>query len=464
MSYDPRFDAPAPIYPEPRNTTGGLFIGFLFGAGMLIAAAAYVFPVLHKQWNDADITQKVRMREAEARAEADIEFRKAEARLKAEAQAAGVKLAKLDITPNAFKSVAEKTGPAVVNITNLIVDNQLMGKASEGSGVIYKIEKDSDGLPVGYIVTNSHVVRNMKTNRQYDVADRLAINFASGRMIFVDGSAIYHDPLIDIAVIKFDAADFEHLVAAEWGDSSTCSVGDWVVAIGSPFGLKQSVTAGIISAKGRTELRKQVETEVLQTDAAINMGNSGGPLLDMKGRVIGINVAIATQNNGGGSNGVGFSIPSNTAKEVVETLLKPPHKIMRGFLGINIGELNDPRLGAKAGVEGGAVVVFVRPGSAADKAGLKANDLVIRLKAKNKEIAIRSGEELRQNIRDLRTGDVIQLEVLRGVGGRPANILKLNLDVTLGELPEDADQPDQFFKQFDPQRPQQQLPGRPRNR
>lgn len=236
------------------------------------------------------------------------------------------------------------------------------------------------------------------------------------------------------------------------------------MAIGSPFGLKQSVTAGIISAKGRTELRKQVETEVLQTDAAINMGNSGGPLLDMKGRVIGINVAIATQNNGGGSNGVGFSIPSNTAKEVVETLLKPPHKIMRGFLGINIGELNDPRLGAKAGVDGGAVVVFVRPGSAADKAGLRANDLVIRLKSKDKELAIRTGEELRQNIRDLRTGDVIQLELLRGVGGRPANVEKLNLDVTLGELREDLEQPDQFIRPFDPQRPPQQQQGRPRNR
>src|SRR5437868_8239965 len=114
MSYDPRFDAPAPIYPEPRNTSGGMFIGFLFGAGMLIAAAAYMFPVLHKQWNDADVTQKVRLREAEARAEADVEFRKTEARLKAEAEAAGIKLAKLDIAPNGFKAVSERTGPAVV--------------------------------------------------------------------------------------------------------------------------------------------------------------------------------------------------------------------------------------------------------------------------------------------------------------------------------------------------------------
>lgn len=465
MSYDPRFDAPAPIYPEPRNTTGGLFIGFLFGAGMLIAAAAYVFPVLHKQWNDADVTQKVRMREAEARAEADVEFRKTEARLKAEAEAAGVRLAKLDIAPNGFKAVAERTGPAVVNISSLLNVPQGLVKSGEGSGVIYKIEKDVDGLPVGYIVTNSHVIHKANSNNQYEVTDRVVINFASGRTIFVDGSAIYHDPLIDIAVIKFDAADFEHLVAAEWGDSNACSVGDWVVAIGSPFGLKQSVTAGIISAKGRTELRQKVETEVLQTDAAINVGNSGGPLLDMKGRVIGINVAIVTQNNGGGSSGVGFSIPSNTAKEVIETLLKPPHKIQRGYLGIRIGDLIDPRLGAKAGVDGGAVVTTVTPGSAAERGGLQVNDLVIRLKVKDKEIPIHSGEELRQNIRDLRAGDNIQLELMRGVGGRAANIERHELKITLGELPQlDMEQqPDQFFRPFDPQRPQQQQ-GRPRNR
>ena len=97
MSYDPRFDAPAPVYPEPRSTTGGMFIGFLFGAGMLIAASAYLFPVLHKQWNDNDIALKVKTREAEARAEADLEFRKTEARLKAEANAATEKLAKFDI-------------------------------------------------------------------------------------------------------------------------------------------------------------------------------------------------------------------------------------------------------------------------------------------------------------------------------------------------------------------------------
>lgn len=465
MSYDPRFDAPAPIYPEPRSNTGGMFIGFLFGAGMLIAASAYLFPVLHKQWNDADITQKVRMREAEARAEAEVEFRKAEARLKAEAQAAGIKLANLDIAPTAFKAVASKAGPAVVNITSLLKVPQGMTKSGEGSGVIYKIDKDPDGLPSGYIVTNSHVIHKANSNSPYDVTDRVAINFASGRTIIVEGNAIYHDPLVDIAVIKFDAGDFDHLVTAEWGDSNNCSVGDVVVAIGSPFGLKQSVTTGIISAKGRTELRQKVETEVLQTDAAINVGNSGGPLLDLKGRVIGINVAIATQNGMGGSNGVGFSIPSNTAKEVVEVLLKPPHKIRRGFLGIRIGDLIDPRLGAKAGVDGGAVVASVNRGSAAEKGGLKTDDLVIRLKVKDKEIPIRSGDELRQNIRDLRSGDKIELEVLRGVGGRAANIEKVNLVVTLDELPQlDLEQqPDQFFNPNNQQKiPQQQ--GRPRNR
>lgn len=431
MSYDPRFDSPAPAYPEPRFSSGGLFIGFLFGAGMLIAAGAYLFPVLHKQWSDAEITQMVRMREASARVEAEAEYRKTEARLKAEAQVAGTKLAKLDIAPTAFGAVAQKSGPAVVNISNYLMINQGITKAGEGAGVLYKIEKDSDGLPAGYVITNSHVIHKANSPSVYDIADRIGINFSSGRTVYVDSGAIYHDPFYDLAVIKFDAADFDNLVVAEWGDSNACSVGDWVVAIGSPFGLKQSVTTGIISGKGRTELR-QVETDVLQTDAAINPGNSGGPLLDIKGRVIGINVAIATQN--GGSNGVGFSIPSNTAKEVVETLLKPPHKILRGYLGVRIGDI-DPRQVSRAGVDGGALIAAVTKNSVAEKADIQAGDVIIRYRAKDKEVTIHSGDELRHHIRELKPGDTVVFEVLRGLVTRAAKLEKLNIEVTLDELP-----------------------------
>lgn len=451
MSYDPRFDAPAPVYPEPRSTTGGMFIGFLFGAGMLIAASAYLFPVLHKQWNDNDIALKVKTREAEARAEADLEFRKTEARLKAEANAASEKLAKFDIAPTTFSAVAQKAGPAVVNISNILYRNNAMFKAGEGSGVVYKIEKDSDGLPVGYIVTNSHVIHKPDSGNLYDVTDRVGINFSSGRTIFVESTGIYHDPFFDLAVIKFDAADFDNLVVAEWGDSNAAKVGDWVVAIGSPFGLKQSVTSGIISGKGRTELR-QVETEVLQTDAAINVGNSGGPLLDLKGRVIGINTAIATQN--GGSNGVGFSIPSNAAKEIIETLLQPPHKIRRGYLGVRMTQLNDPRLLNKGGIEGGALIVEVKNGEPADKAGLLVNDVVIRFIHNDKKQVVNTDDELRKGIQRLKPGDKVTLEVIRGILGRAANLERINVEITLGELPQLnlADQPDQFVPRNPPLR------------
>lgn len=458
MSYDPRIDSGVPAYPEPRSNSGGMFIGFLFGAGMLIAAGAYLFPVLHKQWNEADITEKVRLREAEARAEADLEFRKTEARLKAEAIGAGEKLAKLEIAPTAFHAVAQKAGPAVVNITNILFMNQGMAKASEGSGVVYKIEKDADGLPVGYIVTNSHVIHKPNSTNPYDVTDRLELKFASGRTVYVDSANIYHDPFYDLAVIKFDAADFEHLTVAEWGNSDLCTVGDWVVAIGSPFGLKQSVTSGIISAKGRSELRQQVETEVLQTDAAINMGNSGGPLLDLKGRVIGINVAIATQNGNMGSNGVGFSIPSNTAKQVVEELLVPPHEVKRGYLGVRSGAI-DPRLASRAGVDGGALVSEVKSGSPAESAGIQLNDLIIGIQVRGKLQSIRSPDELRQLIRDMKPDDKIVVEVMRGLAGRGNNIVKENLTVTLSKLPnlELQQQPDQFFNPFRQPQP------RPRN-
>jgi S1-C subfamily serine protease len=446
MSYDPRFDTNLPHYPEPRPAgNGGFFIGFLFGAGMLIAAGAYLFPVLHRQWNEADVAQKIKMREADAKAEAEVEFRKVEARMKAEGQAAGERLSKLEIAPTAFKAVAQKTGPAVVNIGSIMSMPNGMTKIGEGSGVLYRIDKDSDGLPVGYIVTNSHVIHKPGSQDPYAKTDRVSINFASGRTIYVDSDSIYHDPFFDLAVIRFDAADFENLVAAEWGDSDATSVGDWVVAIGSPFGLKQSVTSGIISGKGRSELRlQQLEVDVLQTDAAINQGNSGGPLLDIKGRVIGINTAIATQGGNSGSVGVGFAIPSNEAKRVVEELLKPPHIVIRGYLGVYSDNV-DPRIVTKAGVDGGALIMRLSPGSPAEEAGLQVNDLIITIKTKDKEIPIRSSDALRQYIRGLKPNDSITLEVIRGLGNR-GNLERLNKQVILKQLSKvDLNQmPDQF--------------------
>src|SRR5262249_29663773 len=153
--------------------------------------------------------------------------------------------------------------------------------------------------------------------------------------IEVDSKDIFLDPQTDLAVLQFDAGDLPHLVVAEFADSDKVEVGDWAVAIGSPFGLKQSVTAGIISAKGRQRvmssndaalngarrLRLLDDIEMVQTDAAINPGNSGGPLLDMKGRLIGINTFILSES--GGNQGVGFAIPGNLALQVLDALVKP---------------------------------------------------------------------------------------------------------------------------------------------
>jgi S1-C subfamily serine protease len=371
--------------------------------------------------------------------------------MKAEGQAAGERLSKLEIAPTAFKAVAQKSGPAVVNISNLMNTPQGMAKMGEGSGVLYRIDKDSDGLPVGYVVTNSHVIHKPNSNDPYAKTDRVSINFASGRTIYVESDSIYHDPFFDLAVIRFDAADFDNLLAAEWGDSDACSVGDWVVAIGSPFGLKQSVTTGIISGKGRSELRLQkLEVDVLQTDAAINQGNSGGPLLDIKGRVIGINTAIATQGGNSGSVGIGFAIPSNTAKMVIEELLKPPHEVKRGFLGVKSDNV-DPRIVTRAGIDGGAVIVEVTSGSPAEEAGLQVSDLIITIKTKDKDIPIRSSDALRQHIRGLKPNDTVTLEVIRGLGKR-GNIERLTKQVTLKQLPK-LD-PNQIPDQFIPRNPQ----------
>jgi S1-C subfamily serine protease len=457
-SFDPRFDGFPPDRPARGPGLGGLGLGFLIACAMMIAAGAYLFPVLHKQWNDAEFKE----REIIARAEADALFRKREAELKAMAQAAGEHLTKVEAAPSTFRLVAEKAGPAVVNITNYVFVNNGLQPTLEGSGVLWKLEDDADGLKAGYVITNSHVVRG--PNRSPEVTDRLGITFASGRTVYVEGKSgnIYHDPLFDLAVIKVDVSDLDHLVTADFADSDNVAVGDWVLAIGSPFGLKQSVTQGIISAKGRTELHDLIQAEVLQTDAAINQGNSGGPLIDMQGRVVGINVAIATLS--GGSNGIGFAIPSNKAKEVLETLLRPPHRIIRGYLGVQPMDL-DRRAALRINVDGGAVIAGVQQGTPADAAGLAPGDIIIAGRYQGKRRNITSAADLRAFIREVKPDEKVDLEVVRGLGQRGRQPERITFEVTVAELDFQAMQSNQPRPDNPRQFPQRgQPPGQPQRR
>ncbi|MBN1909381.1 MAG: trypsin-like peptidase domain-containing protein [Pirellulales bacterium] len=228
----------------------------------------------------------------------------------------------------------------------------------EGSGVI--VEKS------GYIVTNFHVVKG---------AVQVTVKLSNGRSI-EDVEVIGVDPPSDVAVLKI--ADGE-LMTAPWGDSDELEVGEAVLAVGSPFGLERTVTSGIISAKGRQGIvpnlgNREFNQEFLQTDAAVNPGNSGGPLVNIRGEVVGINTAIHGQTY----QGISFAIPSNLVRDIFERL-KTEGKIIRGWLGVQISDL-DKRLVEKLKLPGskGALVLSVVAGSPAQKAGVQPGDVIVK--------------------------------------------------------------------------------------
>jgi serine protease Do len=240
------------------------------------------------------------------------------------------------------------------------------------------------------------------------------------------------DAITDLAIIRLPAdlpaaLKEEAQNVATFADSDKdVQVGDWALAMGSPLGLRQTVTQGIISAKGRL-LSMLDLVELFQTDAAINPGNSGGPLFDQRGRVVGINVAIASDN--GGNQGIGFAIPSNTVKKIAEQLLTKG-EVPRGYLGVAMDELPVPEAKALNIEDGGVVVRNVVKGEAADKAGVKVGDIILRI---NKDALSRLQpiRHFRQLIVDVEPGHEITLEVMRGeerrqltvtIGRRPANL------------------------------------------
>ena len=255
-----------------------------------------------------------------------------------------------------------------------------------GSGVIV----DSNG----YILTNNHVVEK---------ADRIQVTL-SGTTTKYDAKLIGSDVDTDLAVIKIDA--HRPLTAAKIGNSDSVQVGDWAVAIGSPFGLQATVTAGIISAKNRDfgDSSHQFQ-KFLQTDAAINPGNSGGPLLAINGDVIGINTAIVSGS--GGYQGVGFALPINTAAKVYNSIIKTG-KVTRGAIGVQFSE-EKAELFSVYGAKDGVFVRAVTPGQPADKAGIRAEDIIIAIDDK----PVKDGQELVNRISDTPIGSQAKITVLR---------------------------------------------------
>jgi serine protease Do len=272
-------------------------------------------------------------------------------------------------------------------------DNGPIRERSLGSGVIVD--------PKGYIVTNRHVVEK---------ADRVRVRFQDDPPnVQHEAKVIGTDSETDLAVIKVDMD--RTLPAAKMGNSDSMEVGDWVLAVGSPFGLSETVTAGIVSAKGRDIVPGRQFQTFIQTDAAINPGNSGGPLVNMNGEVIGINTAILSETNA--YAGVGFALPSKTVVDVYNQLTGPEHRVARGSIGITFAGQDNPVIARVYGAGSGIVIGSVVPGSPADQAGLKTGDTITAVDGKK----VTKGAELVSDIASRKPGSKVTLSFLRN--GKP---------------------------------------------
>jgi serine protease Do len=269
---------------------------------------------------------------------------------------------------------------------------------SLGSGVIVD--------PKGYIITNRHVVEK---------ADRIRVRFEDDPPgVQHDAKVIGTDQETDLAVIKVDAD--RPLPAAKMGNSDGMQVGDWVLAIGSPFGQAGTVTAGIVSAKGRDIVPDRQFQTFIQTDAAINPGNSGGPLVNMNGEVIGINTAILSETNA--YAGIGFALPSKTVVDVYNQLTGPEHKVSRGSIGIMFDRIENPAIARVYGSGSGVTVSSVVPGSPADQAGMKVGDTIVSVDGKK----VAKGDELVADIAARKPGSKVVLGFLRNGKSQEATV------------------------------------------
>ncbi len=260
------------------------------------------------------------------------------------------------------------------------------GRVQQGQGTGFVVSED------GYILTNHHVV---------DQADEITVRFGGEDYT---AEHVGSDPKTDLAVLKIDA---EGLVPLTFGDSDDLRVGQWVVAIGNPFGLESTITAGIVSAKGRSRVGLAEYEDFIQTDAAINPGNSGGPLVDLRGDVIGVNTAIFSRS--GGYMGIGFAIPSKLARLVMDSLITDG-RVVRGFLGVTIQDL-DEGMAESFGYDStdGALVGDVTDGGPGDQGGIEPGDIITRFNGKPTE----SVDRLRFEVAAVKPGTEVPVEVFR---------------------------------------------------
>lgn len=316
----------------------------------------------------------------------------------------------LDAYSRAVIGAVERAGPAVVSVSVARRAPERFRRRGldefhgAGSGVII--------TPDGYVLTNSHVVRG---------SDRIEVRLQDGRTL--DAQVVGDDPHTDLAVVRLSEAG---LPRAELGDSSQLRVGQLVVAIGNPLGFQATVTTGVVSALGRS-LRAQsgrLIENIIQTDAPLNPGNSGGPLTDFRGQVVGINTAVIM-----GSQGICFAIPVNTAKWVTAQLLREG-RVRRAYLGVS-GQLVkvDRQLVIEYGLSAptGVRVAEVQPGTAAAASGLMAGDIIVRIG----EAAVSTPDDLQRVLGRHTIGESVAVEVLRGAEWR-------SIHVTPSELPESA--------------------------
>lgn len=336
-----------------------------------------------------------------------------------DSNAAYKQLKKATDLSEAFKHVATALKPSVVNISTKVAPKQIQGQRFNFPGfgfgddpLLKRFEQQlrqfdgqlqipgQQGLGSGMVIrTDGHVLTNYHVIKG---ADEIQVTLSDDKTY--DATVVGFDAETDLAVLKIDASGLQPV---HWGNSDSSEVGEWVVAIGSPFGLSQTVTAGIISAMGRDDVGITSYEDFIQTDAAINPGNSGGPLVNLRGELIGINTAIASRS--GSYNGIGFAIPVRMAKRVTDSIIENG-MVQRGYLGVGIQDL-DKELANSFGFskDNGVLIGEVVAGGPADKAGIKAGDIVTRLN----ENDVIDATEFRSAIADFKPNTKVEIEVFR---------------------------------------------------